>query len=196
MRLFEWRRDVRRFKTDAVPEALIGKLTELANLAPSVGNSQPWRWVRVASPDRRAQVAANFEKSNFKAAEGYRGEEREAYARLKLAGLKEAPVHLAVFCDEETEQGRGLGRQTMPEMLRYSTALSVHSFWLAARAQGLGVGWVSILDPDELCQTMEIPQSWTLVAYLCVGWPVEEHLDPELQRASWQKRQAMRLLER
>lgn len=196
MRLFEWRRDVRRFKTDAVPEALIGKLTELANLAPSVGNSQPWRWVRVASPDRRAQVAANFEKSNFKAAEGYGGEEREAYARLKLAGLKEAPVHFAVFCDEETEQGRGLGRQTMPEMLRYSTALSVHSFWLAARAQGLGVGWVSILDPDELCQTMDIPQSWTLVAYLCVGWPVEEHLDPELQRAGWQKRQAMHLLER
>lgn len=196
MRLFEWRRDVRRFKTDAVPEALIGKLTELANLAPSVGNSQPWRWVRVASPVRRAQVAANFEKSNFKAAEGYGGEEREAYARLKLAGLKEAPVHFAVFCDEETGQGRGLGRQTMPEMLRYSAALSVHSFWLAARAQGLGVGWVSILDPDELCQTMDIPQSWTLVAYLCVGWPVEEHLDPELQRAGWQKQQAMRLLER
>lgn len=196
MRLFEWRRDVRRFKTDAVPEALIGELTGLANLAPSVGNSQPWRWVRVASPVRRAQVAANFEKSNFKAAEGYGGEEREAYARLKLAGLKEAPVHFAVFCDEETEQGRGLGRQTMPEMLRYSTALSVHSFWLAARAQGLGVGWVSILDPDELCQTMDIPQSWTLVAYLCVGWPVEEHLDPELQRAGWQKRQAMHLLER
>ncbi len=194
--LFKWRRDVRRFKAKSVAEHTIAELLAAANLAPSVGNSQPWRWVRVQCPERRAAVQRNFEVSNDLAAEVYSGAERESYARLKLAGLKEAPVQFAVFCDNETGQGRGLGRQTMPEMLKYSTALSVHTFWLSARARGLGVGWVSILDPGELTKSLEISDSWALIAYLCVGWPVEEHIDPELQRAGWQDRQTLRVIER
>ncbi len=95
-------------------------------------------------------------------------------------------MHLAVFCDEETEAGAGLGRQTMPEMLRYSVVGAVHTLWLAARAEGLGLGWVSILEPDAVKAALDVPPAWTLCAYLCLGWPAEEHLDPELERAGWQ----------
>ena len=101
-------------------------------------------------------------------------------------GLREAPVHLAVFCDHATDAGAGLGRKTMPEMLDYSVVAAVHTLWLAARAEGLGVGWVSILDPVDVCRALAVPPAWKLVAYLCVGRPLEEHLDPELERHDWQ----------
>ncbi|WP_232630584.1 5,6-dimethylbenzimidazole synthase [Methylobacterium sp. Leaf118] len=196
--LMAWRRDVRRFRSDPVAEAVLRACLDLAVLAPSVGNSQPWRFVRVSDPARRAAVAANFERCNAAAGAGYADERRALYARLKLAGLREAPVHLAVFCDRATEAGHGLGRATMPEMLRYSVAASVHAFWLAARAHGIGVGWVSILEPEPVARLLDVPESWDLVAYLCVGHPQEEHVDPELVRHGWQARSpdAARLHER
>jgi 5,6-dimethylbenzimidazole synthase len=196
--LFAWRRDVRRFRTDPVDEALLRRCLDLACFSPSVGNSQPWRFVRVADPARRAAVIASFERCNAAAAEAYGAAQREAYVRLKLAGLREAPVHLAVFCDEATATGHGLGRATMPEMLRYSVVTAVQTFWLAARAHGLGVGWVSILEPGTVCGTLEVPCAWSLVAYLCVGFPEEEHEDPELVRHGWQQRlgSGMPLIER
>jgi len=101
-----------------------------------------------------------------------------------------APIQFAVFCDGSTVQGHGLGRATMPEALTYSVVASVMTFWLAARAVGLGVGWVSILDPDALHRALDVPSAWKLVAYLCVGWPVEEHLEPELSKRGWQVRTA------
>ena len=188
--LLAWRRDVRRFLSDPVDPAVIDELLDLACLAPSVGNSQPWRFVSVESPERRAEIRANFEDCNAKALGGYAGEKAAIYAGLKLSGLAEAPVQLAVFADEATEAGAGLGRQTMPETLRYSAVLAVHTLWLAARAQGLGVGWVSILDPAGVARTLKTPADWSLVAYLCLGHPVEEHVDPELQRFGWQARDA------
>ena len=196
--LFAWRRDVRRFRPDPVADELLRDCLALAQLSPSVGNSQPWRFVRVADPGRRAAVAAIFERCNAAAAASYPDERRGAYARLKLAGLREAPVHLAVFCDAGTPSGHGLGRATMPEMLRYSVVSAVQTFWLAARANGLGVGWVSILEPDAVRATLDLPASFALVAYLCVGYPIEEHLDPELIRHGWQERtdEAGRLIER
>lgn len=183
-----WRRDVRRFKKDTLPEGLVERLIGLACHAPSVGNCQPWRFVLVDQPQRREHVRDSFRRANRAALEGYDGETRTLYARLKLEGLEAAPVHLAVFADEETERGAGLGRQTMPEMLRYSAVGAVHTLWLAARAEGVGVGWVSILEPDVVTKALDVPASWTLIAYLCLGWPVEEHLDPELERAGWQTR--------
>lgn len=188
--LILWRRDVRRFRTDPLPEGLIENLIELACHAPSVGNCQPWRFVLVDAEERRRSVRASFERANRAALDGYDGETRALYARLKLAGLDAAPVQLAVFADEATERGAGLGRLTMPETLRYSAVGAVHTLWLAARAEGVGVGWVSILEPDVVTRAMDVPESWTLVAYLCIGWPVEEHLDPELERAGWQERAA------
>jgi 5,6-dimethylbenzimidazole synthase len=186
--LVRWRRDVRRFRSAPVADELIERLLSLAACAPSVGLSQPWRFVLVESPERRAAITANFERANRAALDGYQGERRAAYAKLKLAGLGQAPVHLAVCADEATEVGHGLGRQTMPETLRYSVVTAVQILWLAARAEGLGVGWVSILDPDDACRTLDLPRDWSLVAYLCLGWPEEEHDDPELERHGWQER--------
>ncbi|MBK1668124.1 5,6-dimethylbenzimidazole synthase [Rhodovibrio sodomensis] len=186
--LFAWRRDVRRFRTDPLPEGTLDALIREATLAPSVGYSQPWRFVTVRDPDRRAAIVANFERRNAEALSAYTGARAEAYAGLKLSGLREAPEHLAVFAAETTERGHGLGRQTMPETLRYSVVTAVYTFWLAARAEGIGVGWVSILDPEEVRRALEVPESWTLVAYLCVGYPLEEHGDPELARHGWEVR--------
>ncbi|HEX6958149.1 MAG TPA: 5,6-dimethylbenzimidazole synthase [Ferrovibrio sp.] len=186
--LFLWRRDVRHFRPDPVDPDLLRHLLEIAALAPSVGNSQPWRFVQVQDAARRAKVVANFEQANAEALADYKGEQAKLYAALKLAGLKEAPVHLAIFCDEGTAQGHGLGRRTMPEMLDYSAVMAVYGFWLAARAHGLGAGWVSILDPAAVCRDLDVPAAWRLIAYLCVGFPAEDHIDPELERRGWEHR--------
>jgi 5,6-dimethylbenzimidazole synthase len=186
--LLRWRRDVRRFRTDPIPVPLIEKLLALAALAPSVGLSQPWRFVLVETPERRAAIRENFARANAEALEGYAGERQARYARLKLEGLSQAPVHLAVCADETTAQGHGLGRKTMPETLRYSVVAAIQTLWLAARAEGLGVGWVSILDPEAACAALDLPQGWSFVAYLCLGWPEEEHDDPELERHGWEQR--------
>lgn len=186
--LVRWRRDVRRFRSTPVPSELIEQLLTLAACAPSVGFSQPWRFVLVESVERRAAIIANFSEANRAALDGYETDRRTAYARLKLEGLTQAPAHLAVCVDEATAVGHGLGRQTMPETLRYSVVAAVQTFWLAARAEGLGVGWVSILDAEAACRALDLPNEWSLVAYLCVGWPEEEHDDPELERHGWQER--------
>ena len=183
-----WRRDVRRFRRDPIDPALIGSLLELASHAPSVGHCQPWRFVLVESAQCRKAVRSSFVQANAKALECYDGEQRAQYARLKLGGLEDAPVHLAVFADEATEAGRGLGRQTMPQTLQYSVVAAIQTLWLAARAEGLGLGWISILEPQTLCRILDVPETWTLNAYLCIGRPVEEHLDPELERHHWQER--------
>ena len=128
---------------------MLAEIFALAALAPSVGNCQPTRFVRVDDEARRAAIRDNFETANREALAAYDGERAGLYARLKLAGLSDAPIQLAVFCDEATEQGHGLGARTMSETRRYSTVCALHTFWLAARARGLGVGWVSILDPEE-----------------------------------------------
>ncbi len=188
--LLVWRRDVRRFRRDPLPPGMLERLLGLAELAPSVGLSQPWRFVRVASAERRALVRANFESANAEALADYSGSRAALYARLKLSGLDDAPEQLAVFCESAPEQGHGLGRRTMPETLQYSTVCAVHTLWLAARALGIGVGWVSILDADALCRDLEVPKSWCLVAYLCLGYPEEEHDDPELARRGWEERRA------
>jgi 5,6-dimethylbenzimidazole synthase len=195
--LLAWRRDVRHFRPEEAPdEATLAEVFDLATLAPSVGNCQPTRFVRVDDKARRASIRANFEAANHDALGAYGGERAALYARLKLAGLNDAPIQLAVFCDEATEQGHGLGARTMSETRRYSTVCALHTFWLAARARGLGVGWVSILDPDAIAVALDVPPAWTFIAYLCVGFAREEHLIPELERVGWQRREAHPVLRR
>ena len=186
--LVRWRRDVRRFKPDHVAPELLRQLLEVADLAPSVGNSQPWRIVQVESAALRAAARASFEAANATAREGYEGERRAQYQALKLAGFDAAPVHLAVFCNPDPAQGHGLGRQTQAETLDYSCAGLVTVLWLAARTHGLGLGWVSILDPVELAARLDVPAGWRFIGYLLMGYPIEEHEDPELERAGWQAR--------
>jgi 5,6-dimethylbenzimidazole synthase len=189
--LFLWRRDVRRFRRDVLPDGLLQEFLSQACLSPSVGFSQPWRWVMVDAPERRAAIVENFQEANRLALAELDGQRAALYARLKLAGLVEAPVHLAVFVDPETELGHGLGRRTMPEMLPYSAVCAVHTLWLAARAHGVGMGWVSILDPVQVPRALNLPEHWKLVAYLCLGYPEEEQDQPELEREGWAGRQAI-----
>ncbi len=189
--LFRWRRDVRHFDPAPFDDDLAEQFLDAACLAPSVGNAQPWCFVSVDDPVNRAAVADNFAHANAGALAGYSGERARLYATLKLSGLRDAPRQFAVFCDEATAQGSGLGRNTMPETLHYSVVLAVHTFWLTARAHGIGVGWVSILDPAEVTKQLQVPADWTLIAYLCVGRPLEQSQTPELERLGWQARTAV-----
>ena len=186
--LFVWRRDVRRFRADPLPAGTLERLIEVACLSPSVGLSQPWRFVVVDDPVRRVAVLANFKTWNAAALKSYSGELAARYAALKLAGLEEAPCHLAVFADNATETGHGLGRRTMPEMADYSVVGAIGMMWLAARAEGIGMGWVSILDPSHITEILEVPSSWRLIGYFCLGHPLLESDQPELERADWERR--------
>ncbi len=184
--VLKWRRDVRHFSTAPIDPADLGRLEASVDLAPSVGNSRPWRIVRVLDQRRRNAVAQCFEDCNRTASRIYDDEARNAYLALKLAGLREAPVHLAVFTDPAPAEGRGLGSRTMPETYAYSTVMAVHTLWLAARALNIGVGWVSILDPAAVRRILEVPELWRLTAYLCIGYPLENADCPELHRRDWQ----------
>jgi 5,6-dimethylbenzimidazole synthase len=184
--LFRWRRDVRRFRPEPLAPGLLDDLLDQASLAPSVGYSQPWRFVSVESPERRRAVRDIFLRCNADALAGYKTERAKLYATLKLEGMDEAPTHLAVFVDEGTKAGHGLGRRTMPEALRYSVVTAIHTLWLVARAWNVGLGWVTILDPIEVERALDAEPGWALVGYLCLGYPQDPSAEPELLRAGWQ----------
>jgi len=186
--LFLWRRVVRRFRAEAIPADIVTELLRTAMLAPSVGLSEPWRFVLVEDPLNRMQIRQSFLTANREALKGYDGERARLYASLKLEGLDQAPVHLAVYCDRQTTQGYGLGQQTMPETITYSVVASIQTLWLAARAYGVGMGWVSILDPAHVNRVLQVPEAWKLVAYLCLGYPAEESSQPKLEESGWEQR--------
>jgi 5,6-dimethylbenzimidazole synthase len=186
--LLVWRRDVRRFRRDALPDGALETLIELACLAPSVGLSQPWRFVIVEDADIRAAIRKNFAAANAQALAAQEPARASLYAKLKLAGLEEAPAHFAVFADRSTAQGHGLGRHTMPEMIEYSAVTAVHTIWLAARAQGIGMGWVSILDPMAVATILNVPAEWKFIGYFCLGYPKADDTIPELEQSGWEQR--------
>jgi 5,6-dimethylbenzimidazole synthase len=186
--LLVWRRDVRRFRRDPLPSGALEALIELACLAPSVGLSQPWRFVIVEDETIRAAIRQNFAACNAQALAAQNQERAVLYAQLKLAGLAEAPAHLAVFADRSTVQGHGLGRLTMPEMIDYSAVTAVHTIWLAARAQGIGMGWVSILDPGAVAALLDVSAEWKFIGYFCLGYPQADDTAPELEQSGWEQR--------
>lgn len=197
--LLRWRRDVRHFDRRPIAEADMRELLACAALAPSVGNAQPWRFVRLRSPALRQALIEHANEQNRRAAGRYAGQaRREHYLSLKLHGLAEAPELLAVFCDEQPKAGHGLGIATMPEMLRYSCVMAIHTLWLAARLRGIGLGWVSIVDPEAIHAMLDVPAHWSLIALLCIGYPLDNTDVPELERRGWQAREpwADRMLER
>src|SRR5882757_3718196 len=189
--LLVWRRDVRRFQRDGLPAGTLERLVGLACLAPSVGLSQPWRFVQVESEARRRAVRASFEHCNAAALQNQSGDRAALYARLKLAGLDDAPCQFAVFADGATAQGHGLGRLTMPATIDYSAVMAVHTLWLAARAEGIGLGWVSILDPDVVVAALDVPPAWRFIGYFCLGYPVDNDDVPVLEREGWETRRTL-----
>ncbi len=191
--LVRWRRDVRHFRDDPVPDAMLARALKLAHLAPSVGFSQPWRFVLVREQERLARIVASFRRANAQALTATAAEDRALYARLKLAALNDAPVQMAVFCDEAAPTGRGLGQRTMPQTRAYSVVCAIHTLWLALAAQGLGMSWLSILEPEEVAAACEVPAGWRFIAWLSIGWPADEAISqvPELERAGWERRLAL-----
>ena len=183
------RRDVRvGYLPQPLDDATLYRLLAAAHQAPSVGFMQPWRFIVVRNPVLRAAVHGIFKQANAAAAASYQGNRKELYSGLKLEGLLEAPQHLCVLCDEQTERGHHLGRHSMPETSIYSVVCAIQNLWLAARTEGIGVGWVSILDPLAIKDLLRIPPAAQLVAYLCLGY-VEGFAEvPDLERAGWEKR--------
>jgi 5,6-dimethylbenzimidazole synthase len=188
--LIRWRRDVRRFKSKPIAPDLLEKLLSFAALAPSVGLSQPWRFVTVDDLERRVAIRRNFEEANAEALAACASERQALYAKLKLAGLDQAPCHLALFAEPAPAQGYGLGRRTMPETIAYSAVMAAHTLWLVARAFEIGVGWVSILDPAKIAQTLDAPAHWQFIGYFCLGYPEAEDEVPDLERRGWERRRA------
>lgn len=188
--ILKWRRDVRHFKPDPLPKNIRDTLQAAMELAPSVGNARPWRVIEVESAQTRKKIVANFAKANTKAAAIYTDATQIKYNSLKLEGFQTAPLQLAIFTELDTNTGKGLGRQSMPEMLQYSTVTAIHTLWLAARAHNIGVGWVSILDPDAICKTLNTPSTWKLTGYLCIGYAAQSDDTPLLHRNDWQKNTA------
>ena len=183
------RRDVRsQFLKDPVPDDVLMRILNAAHHAPSVGFMQPWDFIVIRDAAVRAKVHRNFERASRRAAEVYEGEQRRMYDELKLAGILDAPLNICVTCDPVRAKGSGLGRQTDPSVALYSTVCAVQNLWLAARAESLGVGWVSILDFEQLRLTLGIPQGLTVVAFLCVGYVSEFRPQPDLEEKGWEKR--------
>ncbi len=186
--LSKWRRDVRHFKPDPVDEKIILDCLEEATHAPSVGNSQPWRFVVVEDPEKRARLAEYFEAENDKALKSYSGDRAGKYAKLKLAGIREAPVQISVFADTETNVGYQLGSRTMPQAKIYSVVAAIQVLWFLLRSYGVGLGWVSILPPEKMVALMEVDPGWTFVGHLCIGYPKFETDVPDLVQMKWQDR--------
>jgi 5,6-dimethylbenzimidazole synthase len=175
------RRDVRRgFLEKPLPDQLIHRLLSAVHCVPSVGLMQPSRFVLVSDYDVRRAVHEAFLQANERALATYTGDRREQYAKLKLEGILEAPQNLCVLSDPQSERGHQLGRHTMPETAIYSTICAIQNLWLAARA--VGVGWVSILDPDRLSEILYIPENIVPVGYLCLGYV------DRFERFGWESR--------
>jgi 5,6-dimethylbenzimidazole synthase len=183
------RRDVRSgFLPEPLSDQVLCRLLDAAHHAPSVGLMQPWRFILIRAIEIRRAVHDIFLLSNREALETYEGDRAKKYSSLKLEGILEAPQNLCIVCNPECERGHRLGRHSMPETALYSTVCAVQNLWLAARAEGVGVGWVSILDKQTLQNVLHIPANIVPVAYLCLGYVDRFAAKPDLERAGWEQR--------
>ena len=184
-RVIRERRDVRRFRPDPVPEEVIQRLLQAAAHAPSVGYMQPWSFLIVRERAVREQIHQAFRAANAEAEAMFPPERRERYAALKLEGILDSGLNICVTCDRSRFGPVVLGRTCQPDMDLYSTVCAVQNLWLAARAEGIGVGWVSILKLQELRRILHIPESVVPIAYLCVGYTDGFAEEPELKTSGW-----------
>ncbi|GLS32726.1 cob(II)yrinic acid a,c-diamide reductase [Mesorhizobium albiziae] len=183
------RRDVRsHFLPETIDDSVLARLLLAAHHAPSVGYMQPWNFIVIRDARRREQIRDLFLDARRQEAENIEGDRQALYRKLKLEGICESPLNLCITCDRSRSKNSPLGRWHNPEMDLYSTVCAVQNFWLAARAEGIGVGWVSILDSDALKCLLGIPGHVVPVAYLCVGRVSEFAPRPDLETHGWGKR--------
>ena len=187
-RVIERRRDVRAFRPDPIPSETLYRILGAAHHAPSVGLMQPWNFIVIQEADTKARIKDIFLEENEKAAAHYSGPRANLYRSLKLEGIQEAPVNLCVTADRTRAGPNVLGRNTILDTDLYSTCCAIENLWLAARVEGIGVGWVSILSHDGLRRVLAIPDHIVVVAYLCLGYAQEFFDEPELQRRRWASR--------
>ncbi|WP_300273985.1 5,6-dimethylbenzimidazole synthase [Halomonas sp.] len=183
------RRDVRsQFLPDPIPPAVLARLLEAAHHAPSVGFMQPWDFLVIDSLATRERVYQIFQRENTKAADHYVGERGRTYRSLKLEGIRDGPLNLCITCDRTRGGEHVLGRNSIIDTDLFSACLAVQNLWLAARAEGIGVGWVSILDQQDLTEVLGLPEQVYPLAYLCIGYVSEFLGEPELARKGWRQR--------
>ncbi len=186
------RRDVRgnKFTQQDITAEVIEKILMAASLAPSVGFSQPWEFVVIRELSTKQQVVNSFEIENKKSKKLFSDDKQKIYAQLKLEGILEAPVNIAVFYKQSTKPV--LGQTTMSEMGEYSVVCAIQNMWLMSRALNVGLGWVSILDPDAVKKILQAPARHKLIAYLCIGYVNEFLEEPELEKLNWEKRKSIK----
>ncbi len=182
------RRDIRKFKPDPIPKDILARILDAAHHAGSVGFMQPWNFVLIEDVPTRTKVKQIFEEQNAAAAQNYTGEKQNLYRSLKLEGILESPLNLCVTCDRARKGPHVLGKNSMIDTDIYSTCCAIQNLWLAARAEGIGVGWVSIMEPQTLQDILNIPAHVLPIAYLCIGYPVEFRDKPMLQEVGWESR--------
>jgi len=189
------RRDIRRFRDEPVPDETLERLLQAAHHAPSVGFSQPWDLIVVSDDETKSEIASIAERAIAAAREGYEEPHRSEFAELKLEGIRESPINVCVTCDPTRGAPHVLGRNSMKRTDVYSTCLAVQNLWLAARAEGIGVGWVSVLYPYEVQEVLDIPPHVKPIAYLCLGYPEDGFPEePVLQQEGWRERLDMETL--
>ena len=179
------RRDIRSFKSDPLPADVLARILSAAHHAGSVGFMQPWNFILIEDRPRRQRIREHVDAQRIKAAEQFDGERKEKYLAYKLEGILDSALNICVTCDPTRNGPAVLGRNTIRETDVYSTCCAVQNLWLAARVEGVGVGWVSILEPDILRQELNIPTHVIPVAYLCAGYVAEFPPQPMLQTTGW-----------
>jgi 5,6-dimethylbenzimidazole synthase len=185
-RVIALRRDMRHFLPDPLDEALIGRLLEAAHLAPSVGFMQPWRFTRIRDRKLREEIHALVESERKATAEAL-GERADEFLRLKVEGIRECPELLVVALTHERDK-HVFGRRTMPDMDLASVACAIQNLWLVARAENVGMGWVSLFDPEALRQLLRMPEGSRPVAILCLGYVPQFYRQPMLEETRWARR--------
>jgi 5,6-dimethylbenzimidazole synthase len=188
-RAIHTRRDVRdQFLSDPLPDDLVRRLLKAAHAAPSVGFMQPWSFILVRSEETKRAAWEAFSKANAEAEAMFADEKRDLYRSLKLEGIRKAPLSIIVTCDPDRAGPVVLGRTHNPRMDVYSTVCAVQNLWLAARAEGVGVGWVSIFRDNDVRALLGIPERIEIVAWLCLGYVRELYQEPELAVKGWRQR--------
>ncbi|MCP4993530.1 MAG: 5,6-dimethylbenzimidazole synthase [Gammaproteobacteria bacterium] len=183
------RRDVRgQFKPDPVPDEVLARVLTAAHHAPSVGFMQPWNFLLIKSIKTKQKIHDLFVKANAEAAAMFEGERRDIYTKLKLEGILSSPINLCITCDHTRSGPVVIGRTHDQDMDLYSSVCAAQNLWLAARAEGLGVGWVSIFNKDDLKQALDLPEHVTPIAYLCIGYVEHFFSKPELETGGWRER--------